>query len=1022
MTLTIAQLRDRLGNRFDEAEQVDTAIVRFTRKANGQAFALYYVDIGLALPATADELAAYQDRVIGAKYFDGKKSLQWSNYLYFVVSDDSASKKDIQAAKTLIESDRTYARKYVVADSELEAALEPPRMPTAGTMPEANILSVWLTRLASAGLDSAVLSDKALPGRLSQIEATTATPVTTPKLLAPQNGVATLPFVKSIRLATYRAFPAQRTFDFGSVNLIVGTNGSGKTSLLEAIELLYCGRNKRNADAGAAYSLVAAYSDGSSETVSHTRPLKLFRDRNLLWYGQAEVKTNNLFASFGLFNFLDTDAAVRLADSTVRMEEDLANLLIGAEASKTWREIGRVHEAVTGKIRELRPVDAQIKDELAALEVRLKEAGLVKQESDSIFARLEEMLRRLQWPTQSKEKAPGVLLETLLEVTSLAQQAAAFKWAGAPVSIGRLNAYDSDTRQVIEKAEGELARLEAQHAAERKATEATKRSESAVPLIEAANRIVDAGFPAREAELRTCQDSVAAQTGLVAGSDEALLTALTNGPQEVQVVAFGAAAASALASAQNEVKAAKQEYDAFSRLRQQSVTLSQQLRDIAGKLLEGSTKPDECPLCHTQFDAGQLAKHMQSGVDQHIESRSQLLLAQSRQCEAALNSALIAATASKWLTAFCARAELGNAVTVGIALARLREARQTLAEAEQRRDALTKELQAFAAQSMSIARMGELASGLRDAGYPLSEWSAKAVGQVRAAIGKQRTSLAATLKEERSKTEALQRSLEQTLGMTNATLDSLKSTVSQLRERRAVAASLLSKLIVALKSFPWPTEGSLSELTVEVGAIRTVATELQAAVGREQQAQTTLVEATKRKAQLTKQSTDLKARIDRFVKAEDALAEIQDKHSLTGAMEAALKRNRTGIEAIFGRIHAPAEFAGLGNKPSTLVRKNGTTEATLSQISTGQRAAFALSIFLAQNAQLRSAPPVMLIDDPIAHIDDLNALSFLDYLRELALLGNRQILFATASERLATLFQRKFDFLGEGFRRHDLHR
>jgi ABC-type lipoprotein export system ATPase subunit len=140
-------------------------------------------------------------------------------------------------------------------------------------------------------------------------------------------------------------------------------------------------------------------------------------------------------------------------------------------------------------------------------------------------------------------------------------------------------------------------------------------------------------------------------------------------------------------------------------------------------------------------------------------------------------------------------------------------------------------------------------------------------------------------------------------------------------------------------------------------------------------------------------------------------------------METALKRNRVGIEAIFGRIHAPAEFSGLGKQLTTLVRKTGGTLTTLSQISTGQRAALALSIFLAQNAQLRTAPPVLLIDDPIAHVDDLNSLSFLDYLREVALAGGRQILFATANEKLATLFERKFDFLGqEKFRRYDLHR
>lgn len=140
-------------------------------------------------------------------------------------------------------------------------------------------------------------------------------------------------------------------------------------------------------------------------------------------------------------------------------------------------------------------------------------------------------------------------------------------------------------------------------------------------------------------------------------------------------------------------------------------------------------------------------------------------------------------------------------------------------------------------------------------------------------------------------------------------------------------------------------------------------------------------------------------------------------------MKSALQENRAAIETVFSRIHSPAEFKRIGSDWTSLIRKDGK-DSSLSQISTGQRAAFALSIFLSQNAQLgKQAPPVILIDDPIAHVDDLNCLSFLDYLRDLVLTNQRQIYFATASDKLATLFERKFDFLGNNdFHRYDLGR
>lgn len=116
-----------------------------------------------------------------------------------------------------------------------------------------------------------------------------------------------------------------------------------------------------------------------------------------------------------------------------------------------------------------------------------------------------------------------------------------------------------------------------------------------------------------------------------------------------------------------------------------------------------------------------------------------------------------------------------------------------------------------------------------------------------------------------------------------------------------------------------------------------------------------------------------------------------------------------------GRIHTTNEYEYVGNEETILQTAATHSKRNLDQISTGQRAAFALSVFLAMNRSAKSAPPALLIDDPVAHIDDLNALSFLDYLIDLVINTNRQIFFATADSRIAALFSRKFSFLGESF-------
>lgn len=259
----------------------------------------------------------------------------------------------------------------MVTEDELESAVEPLTLSPADAAPETNVLSVWTNLLEKAGLDAAVLSEAPLPQRLTQIEKASAPVKTKSKPAISPPVVAALPQLRSLVLSKFRDFPQQRSFDFGTVNLIFGANGTGKTSLLEAIELLYCGKTKRNPQAAEEYEITAKFADGKSEKASSSRAQKTFRDRNLAWYGQSEVKTWNLYLSFAQFNFLDTDAAVSLSDSVENLEEDLSKLLVGPQASQAWREIERMSEAVAGKLRELRPLQTQIQTETTTLDARI---------------------------------------------------------------------------------------------------------------------------------------------------------------------------------------------------------------------------------------------------------------------------------------------------------------------------------------------------------------------------------------------------------------------------------------------------------------------------------------------------------------------------------------------------------------------------------------------------------------------------------------------------------------------------
>mgnify|MGYP000299988104 FL=1 len=133
--------------------------------------------------------------------------------------------------------------------------------------------------------------------------------------------------------------------------------------------------------------------------------------------------------------------------------------------------------------------------------------------------------------------------------------------------------------------------------------------------------------------------------------------------------------------------------------------------------------------------------------------------------------------------------------------------------------------------------------------------------------------------------------------------------------------------------------------------------------------------------------------------------------------------NLNEIFDFFKTIHLPKEFTKIHFKKGKLILDDVLgCERGVSEISTGQRSALALSIFLCLNRKLKHGPNIIIFDDPVSFIDDFNALSFLDFLRYFALKENKQVFFATANIKLASLFRKKFSFLDGDFKDWKLNR
>src|SRR5258708_1220280 len=137
----------------------------------GRPYAIRYFDIDADPVSTAPHLRAYLDKLLGASYFNSDKAdLRWNHYLYFVT--DAARDEAFLRAQRAIESDREYARKFVVAESELDRLLAQWSFAedlTAGLPPDA--LSVWTELLEQHRLGFIVDENLKVPTVVRHIEA-----------------------------------------------------------------------------------------------------------------------------------------------------------------------------------------------------------------------------------------------------------------------------------------------------------------------------------------------------------------------------------------------------------------------------------------------------------------------------------------------------------------------------------------------------------------------------------------------------------------------------------------------------------------------------------------------------------------------------------------------------------------------------------------------------------------------------------------------------------------------------------
>lgn len=1017
--------RKKVAGLLGGIEEIDESVLRGERRYHERTFAVAYVDFADDVVGRAKGLRAFQERILGDGYFSSPGDLRWNKYIYIVAGPHSQQQEGFQEAKSTIEADEEYARKRVVSEDELESVLGAAHYFTAdGNVQEFDIVAEWGSKLAAASLD-AVLDRPTRTTLVEQIGAGDARrvaisrkPLTLHQADVPLHGT----WLAKLRIEKFRpVHDGKLPFEFGQVTLITGPNGTGKTSLLEAIEYFYCGQNRRHENSS---SKVYGTLCGSKLEMASTTDSARLRARCLKWYNREERNSSGVLDGFDRYNFLDTDAAYRVTSelNAEALPEDLSRLVVGPEASQVWAYIGKltpeVELARDRSLVKLEEAQGQLNDvkiKLKALQERPSDAKAL---SDSFRASLSTM----GWKG-SPSTSPFASAEEGTPVQAAYEHIQILLAAGT--GLANLSALNVRCSQVDSAFVAAQAVDASRTAINQRATDLAaqiKAYDTSAGIFERWALYVRSRFAALRSEYLQCKarvDKAAGQIGVYANFD---VPSVNPEFSAVRLVDAVNGAIQNVGSMASQVHSLEQLSASYGQAAATRARVAQQLTIAVRSSMAGGSSADICPVCKTKHTADVLARHIES-ITAELEQPAELA-AIAQQLSDAKNNL------QGWkdwqshlerIQQIATQLNLPQTSLCGDVVLALQNARNELNQANSDLPIVKEKWLELERLGLSENEHDRLLNSISaEVTVDQSPYDIDAVNRHLQACRRASTStreqlppLQAELNSNASQLASLVSPLFSPSWRTRVAVGNDFQTVAALRQELVALTKHADALCLQLDV---ADDMALSDVQASIaGALRALAEAVQAAT-HEQSASKDISTLTDRIAEFDKAVRALLLKHVNFRAAGEALIALATELSLDSATKKSLDAIGEEINAAFVRIHSPNEYEYVGDGEVLLRSRESKEPWSLDRVSTGQRSAFALSVFLALNRTAANAPPVVLIDDPVAHVDDLNALSFLDYLRDLAVHSKRQIFFATADTRIASLFARKFGFLGNDFK------
>lgn len=1016
-----------------EMERIDKeGVFKCVKSHNQKPYKILYIDCKEDWLKSDFKLEEYQEKYLLKDFYESSNYLQWNNYFIFL-----GEKEKIESHRTLksnIENDDIYTRKYVMSVDDLEEWLSSTEKVVAkeSDLIQQNLASIWTEELRKNKLDCVFLDtnyNNGVPRFLSGDPITEQTRKSEKKHSSSEQVISS---IEELKLTKYRPYPKEEIFNFGRVNLISGVNGTGKTSLLEAVELFLCGTTSRNEKTDYSNFKIKAIANNRSDLFEFKpNNTRLYKDRDTHWYNvpyhRGSISTH---IGFNKYNFFNSDAAFELYHDQDGndLREAFEKIILGERVNYIEKRLDGFFDRFNYKRKDLRKKINDWNKELKEENRTIKELSELDDSPEKFYDEFIKECQDNNWhlnlDLEQKQLLSQFEKDHLVATQILNSIIVSLIWMDGLSTNSvkaELKTYDRISKQIktINKQSQDISKT-------------LKKNEKNIKELKEISEVLSKLTAYYETSyldtLLSLQDDISNTK-----KDIEKLKKIEESKEKIQISYLSKREGSIL-EYENEIQAQldrlnNEKEDITERVsatKEGLELLDQIVSEIKSKgeqFLKHKPDSNECPLCNTTFEENELEKKIRKAHEgfKRSEVLEDALEKQNEVLEKLKEE-------NKELENLSKIKEVGfRLFGEGYDKRSISELIKALDKNDEELSKLTKELnhqiliqEEFEEERLSKEEFLKLRNSLDEFEITIADKNELDKHLIK--NSKQIDTKKGEAKTNKTKLDALKDEKEKLLSEIEFESDEKE----ELLKKRHQNLQECDHRIAELKEYiEFKSKKEFSILKDLLERLEELFKKAKAKLKEKEETKIILENSDQKIQSLKEKIKSETQKLDQAQKAVDVIQKIKKNYSKNDFSKKFFEANKEEIVEAYKLIHNPREFENIEFEDGEirLLRTSSKKYEPITKISSGQRSALALSIFLALNKKLNNGPNLMLFDDPVTMVDDMNTLSLLDYLREIAINNNRQIFFATANDDLAYLFRKKFEFMSdESFKEFQLVR